>query len=295
VGVRDIVVRRLAVALFCLCLPTLAQAAPHKNVLPAEARTVPGARAVEVLVPQAELGTNINPSMIGLVMGGGLVGVLIDVKVDSDRAAAAQDSIIPIRVALMDFDADQLAIDATQSAIAGVPWFQAQQPSFGRDTSVLRKSGLLTAATTNQVVFFEYTYDTAPDFSSIRVGVTISIAAKPGADGNSESQLAARNLVYAQTITGVVKLQNPTGAQDNAVRWAANDGALARRALTTAFGDVGALIPRAFAFTDGDVKSMAAGESKQLDNNVSGEVVEDGPASLLLFNGGLIHVQTLHE
>ena len=156
------------------------------------------------------------------------------------------------------------------------------------------KGHTLATSAAGQVAFFEYTYDTAPDFSTIRVGVTLSLAEKPAADGKPESQVYGRKLIYAQTVTSVVQLQDPTGAGENAARWAANDGSLARRALTAAFGEVSVLIPRALGLTEDDLKTLGASDRKSLAH-YSGKIVEEGPDGVLLFNGGLIHVQTLHE
>lgn len=277
------------------CLAAPASAGDQKAVLSEAARAAPGGRGIEVVVSQAELGSNINPSMAMVAMGGGLLGVVIDAKVNSDREHRAQQGITPLRMALIDFDTDQLAIDTTKSAADRLPWFQGGAPDFARDPTTRAKSAVLDGAGAGQVAFFEYVYDTSPDFSEIRVGVTISIASKALPNGGAgEARLSNHNLVYAQTLTSVVQLEKPGAASDNAARWAAHDGALAKRALTEGFAAVGALIPRALTLTADDLKRMGQGERKSI-GSYSGRVQEDGPGGTLLFNGGLIHVQTLHE
>ncbi|MFI4974220.1 MAG: hypothetical protein ACHP84_06775 [Caulobacterales bacterium] len=277
-----------------MILAAPALAAGHKTVFPEAARAAPGGRAVEIVVAQAELSSNINPSMVDVAMGGGLLGVVIDAKIDSDREKHAQGEITPIRMALIDFDADQLAIDTTRTALGKLDWFQAAgPPDFARDPTVMAKSAELTSSAAGQVAFLEYVYDTSADFSSMRVGVTITIADKAAPNGgNPEARLSGRNLVYAQTLTSVVRLSNPGSGAENAARWAANDGALARRALTAAFGEVGTLIPRALTLTEDDLKRMAQGQRKSV-GSYGGWVQEDGPDGTLFFNGGLIHVQTI--
>ncbi|CAN0503083.1 unnamed protein product, partial [Phaeothamnion confervicola] len=96
------------------------------------------------------------------------------------------------------------------------------------------------------------------------------------------------------TVTSVVQLANPGEGADNARRWAAQDGALAKKALTVAFAEAGTLIPRAMTLTVEDHKRMQAGETLTI-GAYRGKLQEQGPGGTLLFNGGLVHVQTLFE
>lgn len=265
-----------------------------KSVFLESARTAPEGREVEVVVGQAELGSNINPSYAMVAMGGGVLGVLIDAKVGSDRAKRAEVGITPLRKALVDFDADTLAIETTRSAMAAVPWFNGKAPDFARDPTIIAKSARLDASG-GQVTFFDYVYDTAPDFASIRVGVRITVANKEPVKGRAaEKRLYDRDLVYIQTLTSAVYLANAGEPADNAGRWAANDGALAKRALSLAFTEVGALIPRALPLSADDIKRMETAEVKSV-GAYRGKLQEEGPGGTLLFNGGLVHVQTLPE
>jgi len=280
-----------------LAFPALA--ADHKYILPEAARSAPaGQRALEVEIPQAELSSNINPSMVDVAMGGGVLGVIIDAKIDNDRAKRAQAGITPVRDAISDFDADQLGLDTTQALAARVTWLQgAAAPGFGRDTSPWGRGKVLDAHAANagQVVFLQYTYDTSPDFASIRVGLTITVANTAAAAGaKPDSRLSNRNLVYIQTVTSVVSLSDPKGAQDNAARWAAGKGSLARRALTLGFQDVAVLAARAADLKEADLAALTLGQRRSLAG-VSGRLVEEGPNGTLLFNNGFAHVQVLHD
>ncbi len=290
-------------AVFCFCMTLAAaliftsEAAADQRqltVLAEAARPVSGGRGVQVIVPQAELGMNINPSYATAATGGGLIGVVIDANIQASRGRRASVGITPIRIALVDFDADQLAIDATSSALATLPWFEGSAPAFARDPTVAAKSAFLDSAGAAQDAFFEYIYDTAPDFSSIRVGVTISIANRDGEDGNPERRLQRRRLVYNQVLTSVVQLPNPGDGDANSQRWAANGGVLANRALTFAFDEIKTLIPRALTLSAEDIARMEAGARRTVGAN-TGKLVEESSNGTLLFNGGLIHVQTLVE
>lgn len=287
-----------AVLMLCAALPAQAAPKPLKYVLPEAARPVAGGRAVQVSVGQAELGSNINSTLGFAMVAGGAVGVLIEAGVGADRAQRAQLGITPIRRSLMDFDADQLAIDSTKSALAAMPWLEGQEPAFTRDATIFGKSDFLTAAPTSQVVYFTYVYDMAPDFSSVNVSVGIAIANKEQAKkGQPFTRLLDKNLVYGQRVSSVVRLANPTTPAENAQRWAANDSALTKKALTLAFTEVGALIPRALTLTDADAASLNAAERKTIAS-LGGKPMEEDAGGSLLFNPlpvGLIHVQTLQD
>jgi hypothetical protein len=281
----------IAAAAFCAS-PVFA--ADINTVMSEADRVVPGGRSVEVVVPQAEIGAGVNLSYAGDFLGGGLFGALIDVNIEIARGKAAQAAVTPLRTELVDFDADQMAIDTTKAAVSQVPWFQGGEPVFAHDPTALAKGAFLSSGASDQAAFFDFNYDTSPDFSSIRVGVTVTIAKKGPTGNDPRSRLEPRNLVFAQSVTSVVQLPDPGDAQENAARWQVRDGEAAKRALVAGFREAGILIPRALTLTDEDVKRMDAGERKTV-GGVSGQVVEGGPGGTLLFNKGLIHVQTLQD
>lgn len=286
----------VALAALLLAEPAVARERRNLNVLQESARVIEGGRVVHVLVPQPELGAAINPSNVSGAMGGGLLGAMIDSSIQSSRAGRAEVGITPIRATLFDFDVDALAIETTNTATAGLPWFGGQSALFGRDASPYAKNAALDAAATGQVAFFEYAYDVAPDFATVRVSVLIAIANRVDASvRRPEQRLQPRYLVFSQGLTSAVQLPDATTPEENSVRWAANDGALMRRALTTAFGDLAVLIPRALQFTDADLQAAAAAPRNTDRTYPGSRIVEQDENGTLLFNGGLVHVQTLSQ
>ena len=243
---------------------------------------------------QAELGSNINPSMAMVAMGGGLLGVVIDAKVDSDREHRAQQGITPLRMALIDFDTDQLAIDTTKSAADRCPGSRAARRTSRATPRPEPRARSSTAP--GRARSPSSSMSMTPRQTSLKSsqGVSISIASKALPNGGAgEARLSNHNLVYAQTLTSVVQLEKP-GRPATTRPLGGDNGALAKRALTEGFAAVGALIPRALTLTADNLKRMGQGERKSI-GSYSGRVQEDGPGGTLLFNGGLIHVQTLHE
>jgi hypothetical protein len=286
----------VALAALLLAEPATARERRNLNVLQESSRAVEGGRTVHVMVSQPELGAAINPSNVSGALGGGLLGAMIDSSIQSSRAGRAEVGITPIRATLFDFDADALAIDATNVAISELSWFGGQPATFGRDSSPYAKSAALDSASTPQVAFFEYSYDVSPDFSTVRVGVLITIANKVDANvRRPEQRLQPRYLVFSQNVISAVQLPDATTPDENSMRWAANDGALVRLALTTAFNDLSVLIPRALLFTDADLEAASAAP-RNADRAFPGSrVIEQSESETMLFNGGLIHVQTLSQ
>jgi hypothetical protein len=194
-----------AAAAAVICAFGSAQAANLLSILPVEGRVAEGGRSVQVVVAQSELKSNINPSDIVVATGGGLLGALIDAEINNQRAKKAELVIQPLRAALVGLDVDALALETTKAGLGTLDWFQPTTVAFSRDNTVPAKVALLDASATNQVAFVEYVYDTSPDFSSIRVSVTIQLANKALAAGaKPDSRLRPRALAYANTVTSVV-------------------------------------------------------------------------------------------
>jgi hypothetical protein len=280
-----------------LCAASAAAAADH-SFLPESGRAVDGGRSLEVVIAQAEIKSNINESNITAATGGGLLPALIDAKINSDRAKRAEVEIQPLRAALTGFDVDGLAIQTTQGALAKADWFQAKPATLSRDSSITGESGALDASPTGQMAIFEYSYDTSPDFASIRVALRMQLANKAVSQGDKpESRLKPRNLAYSQKIVVVVSL--PSASKDavqNAGRWSADNGKLARQALTAAFGRLGDLTPRTLALSQADLKAMGGHDKKYIVmGGFGGRIQEQTASDTVLFDGGLIDVQTLAD
>ncbi|WP_395644801.1 hypothetical protein [Terricaulis sp.] len=291
---RTILLAGLAALL--LAAPAAAQPRRNLGVLQESARVVEGGRAVQVLVAQPELGAAIVPSNVTGAMGGGLIGAMIESSVQQQRAGRAEVGITPIRATLFDFDADTLALETTNAATAGLTWFGGQPAVFGRDNSPYAKNAALDAAAAGQVAFFEYGYEVSPDFATVRVSVLVTLANKTVATARRpEQRLLPRNLAFSQSLLSVVQLPNATTPEENATRWAENDGALMRQALTTAFGDLATLIPRALQFSDADFAAASAAPRSSDRAYPGARVIETNENGLLMYSGGLIHVQTLSE
>lgn len=286
----------IALAALLLADPAAARERRNLSVLQESARTVEGGRAVHVNVAQPELGAAINPSNVTGAMGGGLIGAMIDSSIQANRSGQAEVGITPIRATLFDFDVDAIAIEITNSVVAGLPWFGGQPATFGRDPSPFAKNAALDATSAAQVAFFDYGYELTPDFSGIRVSVLVTVANKVDANARRpEQRLQPRYLAYSQTVTSLVQLPNATTAEVNSARWAADNGALARQGVRAAFADLATLLPRALQFSDADVAAAAAAPRDTTRTYPAARVIEQNETGTLFYTGGLIHVQTLGQ
>jgi hypothetical protein len=274
-----------------------AYAAATPSVVAETTRTVTGGRAVQVTVGQAEIKSDINPSNIAVYTGGGLIGALVQASVDAERAKKAEAAITPLRDALAGFDADGLAQSATKTAIAGVDWLNTDAVRFSKDATPNGKSSALDSESAAQIAFFDYTYDVGPDFSTVRVVVSMSFASKalPSGSAKPEARLKPRALAYAQKVTSVITL--PDASKDinvNAQRWAADDAKLARQAVTLAFENAEKLIPRTLALTAADLKALKT-KSNFVAGGYQGRPVEQEGGHTLLWDGSFIQVDALPQ
>ena len=293
-------VRAIAVVFFAAVAPvSMAYAAATPSVVAESARTVTGGRAVQVVVGQMEIKSDINPSNIAVYTGGGLLGAMVQASVDAERAKKAEAAISPLRDALTGFDADALAISATKTAIASVDWLHTDAVKFSKDATVNAKSGVLDAEGAAQIAFFDYSYDVSPDFSAMRVVVSMSFAnkAQPSGSTKAEARLKPNALAYAQKVTSIITL--PDAGKDinvNAQRWAADDARLARQAVTLAFANAEKLIPRTLALTPEDQKTMKAMKTKYVTvGGFQGRPLEQDGSHTLLWDGSYIQVDTLPQ
>ncbi len=261
-----------------------------------EARAVEG-RAVQVLVAQSEIRSNINPSNIAVATGGGLLGGALAASQNASRTKKAEALAEPVREALTDFDADRLARDTTTAALAQVPWLQAASVSFSKDSSPVGKSSALDSLGAAQIAFIEYSYDFSPDFADLRVVAKVEFASKamPAAATKPEARVNRKNLAYAQQVTTIVSL--PAGPEEKAAKaaqWSADGGKRTREALTLAFAEMEKLLPRTLALNDADVAALSAKTNPKANvGGYAGRVQQSAAGETLLWGPGFIWQRTL--
>ena len=295
---KHLIIRSLVVACACASAGSFASTPAF---LADGSRTVTGGRAVEVLVAQSEIKSDINPSNIAAATGGGILGGLLAASQNASRAKKAEATIEPLRNALTGFDGDALALDTTKAGLADVAWLQPTAITESKDTSLLGESAFLDKSGADQTVFVEYSYDMSPDFAAVRVVAKINIAGKamPVGATKAEERLSPRNLLDAINIISVVTLPDAASKDPaaNAARWSADGAKAARAALTEAFTEIQKLMPRALALSKADVVAMNGKDKpKKVVGGYLGRVQESNGDATLLWSttpSGFVHIQAL--
>jgi hypothetical protein len=287
--------------LLSVTLPISVQAEKTATPIVSQTAAVEGGRALQVVVAQSEIKSDINPSNIAVATGGGLLGGLIAAAVDSARAKKAEELIGPIRTVMADFDADAIAIDVAKMSFGEMEWYKANPvASFGKDSSIAGKSTMLDAATGKQIAFVEYSYDLSPNFDAVRVVAKIEVANKAipvSAKGKGEKRLNYKNLAYNSGVTSIIMLKDAATDKDakevNALRWSAENGAVTRKALQQAFANLAPLTKRTMALTADDLKLL--NDKKNKKTTAGGFTGRPQKAanekSTLLWDGRFINVE----
>jgi hypothetical protein len=236
----------------------------------------------------------------GGLLGAALTGALtaeVNGRVNDARDHKAASIIAPLREELKDEDVAALAVATTKSALGSIRWFGARDIGIGRDASDAAMSAALDASATSQTAFFQYHYELSPNLGDLVVILRIEIALKAAGDAaQAEARLDKHHLVFAQTLTAVVRLSSPSKSRtENIRRWAADNGRLARQALRMAFADVGEMVPRALNLTEGELDHMTDQKYQTIDGYMGQiqDTTPDGTLSLGNPNHDLIHFRTL--
>jgi hypothetical protein len=287
--------------LLSVTLPISVQAEKTPTPIVSQTAAVEGGRALQVVVAQSEIKSDINPSNIAVATGGGLLGGLIAAAVDSARAKKAEELIGPIRTVMADFDADAIAIDVAKMSFGEMEWYKANPvASFGKDSSIAGKSTMLDAATGKQIAFVEYSYDLSPNFDAVRVVAKIEVANKAipvSAKGKGEKRLNYKNLAYNSGVTSIIMLKDAATDKDakevNALRWRAENGAVTRKALQQAFANLAPLTKRTMALTADDLKLLNDKKNKKTTaGGFTGRPQKSAnEKSTLLWDGRFINVE----
>lgn len=282
---RTAIGARLAFALLAACSvqPAFAQT---ERYIAVEDRHVEPARPIASIIAQEHLATSIELGRI-IPVEGGLIGALIDNKPETlaQNAATKADRFArPLFEALEGFDVKPLALAATEQTLAQTDWLASAPPEVLSGTSIATardNHGLVAGdstvsmtygggsfheeandtfgalawknerqrledefatahASAQEIAILSWRYQLSADFTNMQVIVDVGIR-RP----NSHS------LSYRQQLISIVKLRRPSFIEEENIGiWAANDAALARRALEMAFSRAGEVLPAILALDE---------------------------------------------
>ncbi len=227
---------------------SLALAAPLRaeppQTIAESARQLATLRPVAVLVESDRIAPSIEVGRVARdPSGGGLLDSLIIGSMDNKADVLAGNAferasltIRPLADALEAFRIADLALATTRSALSSTAWTGTGPAALiGDDSGDL--AAYAAAHPAEQLWLARYSYRMSHDFTQVQVIADIDL-------------LDAKKLapLYRQRIVSAVRLNRRSyEADENVARWAADDSALARKALADAMGRLETVIPAVLA------------------------------------------------
>lgn len=264
-------------------------------------RIVTGGRPVGISLPQRQIGIAIDIGRVAQAAnGGGALGWFIIDRMDDRRETMttaarlqAEATVGPLRQTLERFDVDALALATTKAALVKPDWFQARSVIASKDPPSENRTALYASVNAPQYAFIDYRYDLSADFTQIRVFADIRLARQTLVKGKITGP---PEIFYQQRLASIVQLRDRSyEPRENAAHWAANDGKLAKSALTTAFARLETMIPYALSLNPADLSGFAAkNREKAYAAGFYGSLIARDKSEaddILIWSNGLIHSQ----
>jgi hypothetical protein len=268
-----------SVALTCGALALLqACAAPPKRTLDQDARSVSGGRQAVVVHEAAELQAEFAPANTG---SGGAIGALVGAVVNEHRADVAEKRVQGLRTALVDYDFDRRALEATQATIAKVSWLDVKSVTFTKDGSADKLAGTLTQSGAAQLLVTRYGYSLSADCRQITVALDVDIFPKEAPPGTSDTQ---RGTLFSERFRYISPLPARRRPDANAAVWAADNGKLARAAVDAGLAVVNDLLVRSLLLTPEAAAALDQGPETTAGGH-KGNLVETSATGTLLYDG----------
>ena|SRR5579859_5227769 len=220
--------------------------------------------------------------------GGGLLGALIGVGIDSVRTSKAEDAVKPLRDAVIDFNFDDLLREDLKASMSKVQWLNVTDVKVIKDVATASLDSAITGSKASAVLMVAADYHLSND------GVTFSIAVRANlfpnshaltppkaTDASAKPKSDQTNAIYRNVFTFQAKVPGATDDRDrNMATWAANHGALLRAATTKGAAKLTELLAA-------DIQQAPLGTAEQGE-----KVLSNGPDGVLtrLANGTLTFV-----
>ncbi len=265
-----------AAALLAAPVPALAYPA---GIVPADARQADKPILVQVIIPQVEVRLPITGAGSGGEAQGGIVGALIVGAMDASKQKKVQDAAEPIRIALEDFSADPVAMEATRKAFAALPWVKIAEGAPSRNPTMRAGSALLDRAPGAHAATLTYQYMINPGYTGASVIASIAMAAKDNPKAKTpEKRWLPERLSYVKSVSVTVSLANMADTEEaRQKQWSANNGALARTVLTKALDKAAEFAARSMTLGEAELAVLSAKDKpKTTVGFVKGRIVEGG-------------------
>lgn len=208
------------------------------------------ARASEVLIhiPQQEILVD-RPDLPG---GGGLLGAIAELGAESSMDQGQQKRLSPIRNSLADYPFDNRLLEALRGAWPEAYFKNNPDVEIFRDEKELNEQLARRNGRNLGGLFVRYSFDAGFRTLYLEAEMTLGdIGMSRNARGEPEfkySSIQAANARVARSYYyAFFPLEQPGNSRENALRWSAEGGHLAREALDAGVREIADLIRRDFA------------------------------------------------
>lgn len=268
---------------------------PVHQAMPTEARL--GFVTTDVVLPikQEEIYIFVPASQVAASGGGGLLLALIDAGVNSNNAGTAEEAIIPLRNALVDFDFDQVIQADLKAALSQSEWLHAGNFQIIKENTTEKLDALMGASKASAVMFVATDYSLNWSGDTVSVSIyphlfpkTTELSALVSAPSKSGPLTSSTNALYRNVLT--VRDRAPDASEvreTNLVAWSEQNAAAMRGSLKRAATKLAEMLIADLHAPTAPIDAKTTKLRKIMVDNAVGYVVkDDAEGSLVQFPSG---------
>jgi|KBSMisStaDraftv2_1062788.scaffolds.fasta_scaffold40200_4 hypothetical protein len=218
----------------------IAKTSTPETYVTEKTRDIEGGRKVLIIMPLPTLGATVNWDPLQVIdhKTFAVFGSAAEMESYNEQVREAQRFMVPLQKALSGYELETKVRGAIEPIVTGSPWLRGQDVEVTNNLNSDYQLMKLNESNTRQmlVVFVDHRCDVTCSAIAISLKATMLVRQIPRGYVSS-MRLSASYIPYQVTFNAVVHLKDPDpkNAEVNRDRWAANDAALARRAI-----DIGA-------------------------------------------------------
>lgn len=227
-------------------------------------------------VAQQEITAQINQSNVAAATGGGLLFALIDAGINSSRSSTAEDTVRPLRDALVTYNFDNNLRSRMDDHLGTISGMGVGNVKLTKEVTDNNYNALYQASNKDAVLFTSVNYSMTVDFSTLAINANALLFPKSAglkalanlSDADLHN-LPVKNSIYRNTINFTCKLPSPSkDLETNRNMWVANNAGLLVGALNLGTDEIANAIsldiPQAAAQSDGALQASGPGDVQRL-------------------------------
>jgi len=212
-------------------------------------------KAVDVTtsLAQPEIAADVNPSNVAAITGGGLIGALIDVAVEANRAKKAEVTITPLRDALIEFNSGEVLRTHVSDKMSAEPILPIRKVLITGPVKEKDVAAQAAKSDADGTLFISVDYRLSPNFDRVRVLAHVALFDK-------ETTAKGGKPVYQNDFATYRALATVPKDRAEAIKvWCENHGTPMRDALTSSFAEIVEMIR--FDLRQGEEANLVPKES----------------------------------